>query len=806
MFRFFRFANEWPSRKGRMVPGARQERSIAALGKHSRRNRTRRYPALESVEARILLSSVDLKSATAATEAEVFRVNKSTVLITGVAGVGVKGGQAVLTATLTSGGIPLAGKTITFKVRGVRAGTAITDGNGVAMRYLANLRNVNVGTYAQGVGAGFSGDSSHKSTIVHGKLTVSRLPGTVSAITGSGAYDGVGTLAAALTSRGAAVAGQTIQFAVMGQVVGSAVTSNQGIATLANVSLAGLRAGAFANAVTASFVGSLTYTSNSNLGLLLVAPAQISVAGITAASRVYNGTTAATLNTSAAALEGVLSGDTVTLNTSSAQGTFGTKDVGTGIAVTVSGLSLGGADAENYALTEPTVTANITPAPVDVNGVVAVSRPYNGMTSTTLDISGATLVGVVRGDNVTLDASGATGTFASQNVGTSINVAVSGLSLAGADAGNYMLTQPATTADITPADLTVTGITAASKMYDGTALATLNTSGATLMGVVSGDTVTLDTSGATGTFASPDVGTAINVTVSGLSIGGASVGNYALVEPTPTADITPAPLQVTGIIAISRVYNGMTSAPLDTTGATLQGVLQDDTVTLDTSVAAGTFASQNVGIDISVAVSGLMLAGADAGNYALTEPTLSADILPASLKVTGITADKTYDGTTAATLDTSAAMLQGVISGDTVTLDSSGATGTFASPDVGTGLTVTISGLSLGGAQAGNYILVEPTTTTANITAVILTVTGITADDKPFDGTTAATLDTSGAMLVGVVNDDTVGLDVSGAVGTFASDGPGNDIPVTILGLTLTGPEAGNYTLTQPTTTANITT
>ena len=47
--------------------------------------------------------------------------------------------------------------------------------------------------------------------------------------------------------------------------------------------------------------------------------------------------------------------------------------------------------------------------------------------------------------------------------------------------------------------------------------------------------------------------------------------------------------------------------------------------------------------------------------------------------------------------------------------------------NVGTGKTVTVSGLTIGGADAGNYTLTQPTTT-ANITAKALTVSGITAD------------------------------------------------------------------------------
>ncbi len=120
---------------------------------------------------------------------------------------------------------------------------------------------------------------------------------------------------------------------------------------------------------------------------------------------------------------------------------------------------------------------------------------------------------------------------------------------------------------------------------------------------------------------------------------------------------------------------------------------------------------------------------------------------------------------------------------------------------------MTVSGLSLSSADAGNYVLSsDPVTTTANILAATLSVTGITADNKPFDGTTAATLETAGATLVGVVGSDDVTLDTSEAVGTFDSPDVGNDKTVTITGLSLSGADAGNYVLSSDpvTTTANI--
>ncbi|MDP1045102.1 YDG domain-containing protein, partial [Klebsiella pneumoniae] len=76
--------------------------------------------------------------------------------------------------------------------------------------------------------------------------------------------------------------------------------------------------------------------------------------------------------------------------------------------------------------------------------------------------------------------------------------------------------------------------------------------------------------------------------------------------------------------------------------------------------------------------------------------------------------------------------------------------------NVANGKTVSITGLTLGGTDAGNYTLASNTaSTTANITpASISAITGITAANQVYDTTTAATLSTTGAGFTGVVAGD----------------------------------------------------
>jgi hypothetical protein len=83
-----------------------------------------------------------------------------------------------------------------------------------------------------------------------------------------------------------------------------------------------------------------------------------------------------------------------------------------------------------------------------------------------------------------------------------------------------------------------------------------------------------------------------------------------------------------------------------------------------------------------------------------------------------------------------------------------------------------------------------------------LTITGLTGDNKVYDGTTDATA--SGTPVIsGLVSDDDVVLGGT-PVYTLASAELGTDISITTTGFIITGADSGNYTLTQPTLFADI--
>jgi hypothetical protein len=74
-----------------------------------------------------------------------------------------------------------------------------------------------------------------------------------------------------------------------------------------------------------------------------------------------------------------------------------------------------------------------------------------------------------------------------------------------------------------------------------------------------------------------------------------------------------------------------------------------------------------------------------------------------------------------------------------------------------------------------------------------LTITGASAANKTYDGTTAANV--SGASLAGVFNNDDVTLTLGAA--SFNTKDAGTAKPITVTGSALTGASAGNYLLTE---------
>jgi filamentous hemagglutinin family protein len=559
-------------------------------------------------------------------------------------------------------------------------------------------------------------------------------------------------------------------------------------------------AGTYATTAAGAVLSSSNYTIAYVPGALTVTPAPLTVTGLSGTARPYNGLTSDTL-TGTGVLSGLQNGETLTLSNAT-NGTLASANAGSEGVTTALTLVAGTGSISNYTLTQPTL-ANVLigQAPLTVTGLTGTGRTYNGLTSDALTGTGV-LAGLQNSETLTL-ANTTTGTLASANAGSEPVTTALALVAGTGSISNYTLTQP-TLANVLigQAPLTVTGLTGTARTYDGTTIDALSGTG-TLSGLVTGEALSL-VNAASGTLASANAGSEPVTTAITLGNGtGGLASNYSLTQPTlVSVAIAQAPLTVIGTVSDDKIYDRTTTATL--TSGSLNGVFSGDTVTL---TQAGNFASRDVGTGIAVTASDT-LGGAAAANYLLTQPTgLIANITPKELGLS-LSGDPTrvYDGTTSFGFTGYTTTLSGIISGDTVNVGAGSVTG-YGDKNVGAGKPVTFTGFALGGSNAGDYQLVSgAATSTASITpATIGIVSGITANNKVYDGGTSASLNNASAVFAGEIVGDS--LTVAADTASFASKNVATGAVVSITGITLGGADASNYLLgnTTASSTANIT-
>jgi sugar lactone lactonase YvrE len=513
----------------------------------------------------------------------------------------------------------------------------------------------------------------------------------------------------------------------------------------------------------------------------------------TAADKTYDGNTAATMVENNLALVGILlePGDLDDVSIADVTIAFADDTVaGSPHTVSITDLVLGGAQAGNYLVDldgAPTAEASITALELTIGGTLAADdKDYDQTNTVDLDVTGLTLVTPVGGDSVAL--ANVVGAFASAAAGGDVAVSITSADLSGPDAGNYSLNlagAPTTTATIRTIALTLSNFVADSKTYDGS---TAVTGAAFDDNRLSGDEIAFTFDAA---FADKNAGDEKDVNFTNIVIsGGAHAGNYSLAttEGTATADISARDLLLSAFQADGRVYDATTDVPAG------HGFDDDrlgtDELEFSYDIA---FDSKNVGTRTAnftnIAISG----GADADNYVLqtTSGSATAEITPADLTLTVFTAPgKVYDATT--DVPAGHGFADDRIGTDDLEFSYDVA---FDSKNVGT-RTANFTNIAIsGGADADNYALQTTSgSSTAEITAAPLSVINAVAENKVYDGTDVATV--TGAKLDGVLGDDVV--TIASISATFDDKEVGSDKPVTAV-VSITGADAGNYDLTQPT-------
>lgn len=327
-------------------------------------------------------------------------------------------------------------------------------------------------------------------------------------------------------------------------------------------------------------------------------------------------------------------------------------------------------------------TLSETGIPLTVTGAITADKVYDG--TATASITSGVLSGVISPDVVTLNQSG---NFNNKNVATNKTI-TSTSTIAGANAPAYTLTQPTLTRrNVTARTLTVT-VTANSKTYNANTTATVTFSD----NRIAGDVLTVASTSAV--FANKHAGTGKVVTVSGLRISaGTDRTNYTLAFTTTTgnANITQRPLTVTGA-ANSKMYNGNTVStvkPSITSGAVQTG---------DVANFTQVYNNKNAGTTKTMIPSGVVTDGNSGSNYVYTfVNSTNGTITKRPLTITAASNTKLYDGSS------NCATLPGVTSGAVQSGDAAGFVQNYNNAAVGTGKTITASGVVNDGNTGNNY-------------------------------------------------------------------------------------------------------
>ena len=348
-------------------------------------------------------------------------------------------------------------------------------------------------------------------------------------------------------------------------------------------------------------------------------------------------------------------------------------------------------------------TVAVSKRVITVDGIKGVDRSYvEGDTTAELDYSDVRFVGALDTDLDSLAVEG-TGTFANDAIGSNKTVTISNLELTNDVGGRYELntasSQKTATATIDGGTVTpvLTVNTEKTYTYKGSA-------------IIPEYTVTLDGKTFPTSNYTVECENNVNAGTATITVSKAEGSLYDFADLVDTYTIAKAPATVVSVTLGSSLTYDKTMQTQEVRSVSVGGVALDSehwTVrgTTNKSTDAG---NHELIIDIS---------GDSNVDDGMVKKVFT--IAPKEVTVSGITAgSKPYDGKTDAVLDYSGASFNGKIDGDTLSIAS--ATGEYTSKNAGTGISVKISNIRLGGSSAANYKVssASQTSTTGSITAI----------------------------------------------------------------------------------------
>jgi hypothetical protein len=275
------------------------------------------------------------------------------------------------------------------------AGTFFTT-SGASVSQFNGLRYLRYKAYLS------SSDNSVSPTVSEVALCFTNRATNLTVEPASGTYGGTTTLSATLTHGGAGLGGKSIDFTLHGNLVGSATTDANGVATLNGAGLSGIDAGSYPTGVGASFGGDAGFDPSAASNSLTV---DVKPLTITADDRSKLFGQTLLLGTTAFTTSGLVSGDGIAGVTLTSAGAAGGAAVGTYPIVASDAVGAAGTNLDNYSIGYVDGTLTVTLA-----GIV-------GLESVT-----------VNGDNSLIDSfDSSAGAYGPGNMGTAVSLLSNGV-------------------------------------------------------------------------------------------------------------------------------------------------------------------------------------------------------------------------------------------------------------------------------------------------------------------------------------------------------------------------------------------
>ena len=424
-----------------------------------------------------------------------------------------------------------------------------------------------------------------------------------------------------------------------------------------------------------------------------------------------------------------------------------------------------------------TWTATLTPNASTTAASNVLTLDYTGIA----DSSGNVGTGTATSGNYAVDT-------ARPSLASAITISDTALKIGDTATVTFTFTEAITgftTADVTAPNGSLSTLTTG----DGgiTWTATLTPSAST---TAASNVLTLDLTGIADTAGNAGAGTVdsgnyavetVAPTVSSIARVGTAVSNASSVAFTVTfsegvtgVDTSDFTLTATGSAAgtVASVSTTSTSVYV----VTVNAVTGDGTLRLDLK-PSGTGIADLAGNAISGGYT-----GGQAYTFDHTPPVITSALTAAGTYQTALSYTITASG---GATSYGATGLPGGLSVDSTTGVISG------TPNRTGTITVSISATdAAGNTGTANLVL--------SLATRVVSVVGLKLTPRPYDGTTTAPIDLSGATLANAVPGDAVSLVATGATARYADANAGTGKYAFITGLTLTGAAAGNYQLEQP--------